>query len=786
LNNPTRFERWNQARRSFLQHKNETYARQGSKEPAGARSGGQGYFRERLNQAVRIAGLGIWEWNIQTDQTIWEGEMFRIYGISPETFTGKGSDYIQFTRSDYRETQVRNIQLEIENGITEAEYFTGIPRNYHLKELCIVRPDGSECFTLGDAVCIVDAAGKPIRMIGVTFDITERKLAEARIQESETALRKAQGYSHVGSWKWDIQKNQLEWSDEVYRIFGIDPQKFSGFLPDVIASAIHPEDREKVEKTNKTVIEENNPVPIEYRVIWPDGSVHVVWAEAGELIQDKLGNPIFLSGIVQDITWRKQAELAHREAEDRYRSLAEATFEAILITEEGRIVDANHQLTLMWGYSLPEILGKDLSELVIPEERDVLRQVIAEGKETIREYCCLRKDGTQFFVEAHGRIIEKSQRRLRVTSIRNITERKQAEKTQRDNEERFKILVEQAPVAIMMTRKGLPIYGNRALIKMLEVKNVEEFISRSVFDYFAPEHQEESKERSRRRAQGLHVAQEIESTFQKRDGTQFPVTFFTSQIQLSDGPAIVAFITDISERKQAREQLESSLQQLHGLSSHLQTVRENERASIAREIHDELGQALTGLKMELFWLKSLQGKENDVEYARLVEEKLTSAMKDVDNTINVVRNISTSLRPSILDNLGLVPALEWLAHDFEVRAGIPCVFKARLRNAEFSKEFTTAAFRICQESLTNVARHAHASRVMVNLHASSNDILLEVEDNGQGITEEQINRGDSLGILGMKERAYAFNGTVELKNPPTRGTRVTACFPKATVFLPKK
>jgi len=487
---------------------------------------------------------------------------------------------------------------------------------------------------------------------------------------------------------------------------------------------------------------------------------------------------------IQDITVRIQAEVAQHDSEERYHTLAGATFEAIVITEKGVILDVNPQFLHRWGFDMSEVLGRHISEFVIPEDAAIMRKVIADGKEVIREYCANRKDGTPFFIEAHGREIERSQHRLRITSIRNISELKQAEYELKESEERFRTLFEQAPIGILIMRDGTLIYGNQWLINILGLEGNEDFISRPAFEYFAPQFQEESKERIRRRRMGLPVPTHIETILLKKDGTPISVEIVSAQISLPDGQALVGFVADITERKHAREGLENSLQQLHALSIHLQTIREDERASISREIHDELGQALTGLKMELYLLKEMQSKNAGAENFALMDEKLTSALKDVDLTIDGVRKMATSLRPSILDTLGLAPALEWLAHDFEIRSGNPCLFKTNIDQEYFHQGFTTAAFRICQESLTNVARHAHASRVNVHLFSKNDQILLEVEDNGIGINEKEINLSNSLGIMGMKERAYAFNGSVDLKNLDTGGTRVTARFPKTDVFRP--
>jgi PAS domain S-box-containing protein len=159
-----------------------------------------------------------------------------------------------------------------------------------------------------------DADGRAVRILGSHTDITSSKLAEEALRQSEEQLNCAQHFAHIGSWTWDIAADDLQWSDEMFNLFGIEQATFTGSLSDVIATAIHPDDREAVERVNVEVIENSNPTPPQYRVIWPDGSVHVVWAEAGELLRDEAGRPVRLSGTVQDITERTQTQNALVEA----------------------------------------------------------------------------------------------------------------------------------------------------------------------------------------------------------------------------------------------------------------------------------------------------------------------------------------------------------------------------------------------------------------------------------------------------------------------------------------
>jgi signal transduction histidine kinase len=220
---------------------------------------------------------------------------------------------------------------------------------------------------------------------------------------------------------------------------------------------------------------------------------------------------------------------------------------------------------------------------------------------------------------------------------------------------------------------------------------------------------------------------------------------------------------EIAERRTAE-------QRLRELATHLQSVREEERARIAREIHDELGQVLTGLKMDVTWLA-----------ARLAEppqlEKTGAMSALIDSTIGAVRRIATGLRPEVLDDMGLVAGIDWQAKEFQKRTGIRCRIKLPPENTAVGDEQSLATFRIFQEILTNVARHSRATRLEIDLRTEGDRLVLAVADNGVGFDAVQANGRRSLGLLGMRERALRLGGEVTFSGAPGKGTRVMLALP---------
>jgi len=235
----------------------------------------------------------------------------------------------------------------------------------------------------------------------------------------------------------------------------------------------------------------------------------------------------------------------------------------------------------------------------------------------------------------------------------------------------------------------------------------------------------------------------------------------------------IALDTDISERKKAEALLDQSYQDIRQLASHLQDIREEERAGIAREIHDELGQQLTGLKMDLSWISKRKLVQDDNE----VSQKVVTTMNLLDTTIKTVRRIATDLRPSILDDLGLIAAIEWQSQEFGRRSGISTDFSSTMYEFKYASAIAIGLFRICQESLTNVARHAAASKIRISLEEENENIQLTIRDNGEGFDTGKTGGKKTLGLLGMKERTLMMGGEFRIESLPGKGTTLIVTVP---------
>ncbi len=248
------------------------------------------------------------------------------------------------------------------------------------------------------------------------------------------------------------------------------------------------------------------------------------------------------------------------------------------------------------------------------------------------------------------------------------------------------------------------------------------------------------------------------------------------------GEGIGLIITDITaqvrterERRQIEEELGRSYQQLRNLSRHLQSVREEESKRIAREIHDELGQALTALKMDLSWLTSRLPES--LPDQRILIGKTQAMSSLIDKTIETVQKISAELRPGLLDDLGLLAAIEWQCQELQNRTGIACEVNFDSEVIDLSPDLSTAIFRVLQEALTNAVRHSKATRINVSLKNKPDLLELQVRDNGIGIQEQAIDSADSLGIMGMRERLIPFGGSLLISGEVNKGTTLTLSLP---------
>ncbi len=440
-----------------------------------------------------------------------------------------------------------------------------------------------------------------------------------------------------------------------------------------------------------------------------------------------------------------------------------------------RITRVNEAMARQYGAVPEDLLGRTPAELFVHDPADGRarwRRFFDAGRLHI-ETDERKLDGTPIRIEGDYICLYAPDGRImgHFGIQRDITERRRAEEALRFSEEKFAKAFRSSPFRVSI--------GTLAEGRFLEVNDAflrdHGFARDQVIGRTSPElglwaHPEDR----RRLVEALQrdgMVREFEFAGQTRDGRVQITSLSAEVIQVAGEPCILAVATDVTDRKRAEDEIHRSREELRALAARLQSVREDERTHIAREIHDELGQALTGLKLDLAWLRQRLKDRTDLS------ERLQSVVGRIDGTIDAVRRIATELRPSVLDHLGLVAAIEWQAHEFEKLAGVAVRLSVSSATPTIDGATATTIFRILQETLTNVARHAEATRVEIVLEVGEPAVLLRVADNGRGIRETELRDRRSLGLIGLRERAIASGGELMIEGRPGEGTVVSARIP---------
>ena len=495
-----------------------------------------------------------------------------------------------------------------------------------------------------------------------------------------------------------------------------------------------------------------------------------------EPMRDADGRICGVVGVAFDVTDRHRAEDALRESEARLRTIIESEPECVkLLDHQGRLLDMNPAgLAMIEADSIDAVRGHSVLDVVAPEHRaafeDLNRRVFA-GESGRLEFEVIGLKGKRSWLATHAVPLRDASGTIRAVLgiTRDISRRRIAERALVESEERFckAFYANALPLVITRLSDGMVLDANEAFTKLLN-RPRDEILGQTTVSLGVMEPAGRASVIERLRAEG--VVNDVELELHPRDSAPRTGLLSVVRIELGGQECILGTYRDVTEAKRAEEQLRASRTALRSLATRQQDIREDERSRIAREIHDSLGQALTALKMQLVAAQNA-AKEVPPLSARLAE---TAAM--VDDLVKGVRRIATELRPPILDQLGLPAAVEWLAQDFSRRTGLRCKTAISPTDGAISSELATSLFRIVQEALTNVLRHAGATRVDIELGVKSDCVMLEINDDGSGITEAGMGPG-SLGILGMRERAAALGGVLEVAPRSNGGTRVAAWFP---------
>ena len=469
----------------------------------------------------------------------------------------------------------------------------------------------------------------------------------------------------------------------------------------------------------------------------------------------------------------------------RLRGIIDAATDAILTIDQAqRIVMANPAAAAMFGRPLEELPGLSL-ELLMPERFRARHrghvELFGTTGATARamgrqgQLLGLHSNGTEFPIEAAISRFSEGEQKFYTVIVRDITERAQLEGALRQSEERSRRLLASLPVAVFLYQGERISYANDAASRLFGVDQAT-LLTMSPQDLFHPISVQLVRSRIDELLAGADALPSAEEQIVRPDGSVAIVETTATRFEDGSEPAILVVMRDVTELKSMHIALEQSHRDMQSLAKARTTIQENERKRVARELHDELGQHLSALKMDLASLRSATDRRVVVERAAAMQDLL-------DQTVASVRRIAADLRPLMLDDLGLNAAIEWLAHEAARRMGIAVDLELDESEPQLSDQAVIALYRMVQEALNNVSRHARARRARVELHREAGELVLVVQDDGVGFGPQLLRKQGSYGLMGLQERASMFGGQLSIEVPPDGGSRVVVRMPLARLSV---
>ncbi|MDP3351053.1 MAG: PAS domain-containing sensor histidine kinase [Hydrogenophaga sp.] len=467
--------------------------------------------------------------------------------------------------------------------------------------------------------------------------------------------------------------------------------------------------------------------------------------------------------------------------------LAHAALEAVItVDQQQRIVMINPAGLSMFGLTSEQALGMDLGRLIPPRLRAAHRghvQRFSDSPEIERpmgqrgQVLGLRANGEEFPLEAaifkSDVVLPSGTVSYTTALLRDLSEFTRMSSVIEQLNQRLRSVFERAPVAIWITERDRVVFANSACARLVGLQEPGQLVGRSIFELLAPDSREpvRSKLQNLEQTEGVSV---LVGSLQRADGALLEVEMVVAVLPDHEHSFVQMVINDITLRTRERQNLLNSRRTLREFSASLVAAREEERRRIARELHDELGQRLTALKLEMIACQRDHPNLGVGERAQLMLDML-------DETVASTRRISMDLRPLMLDDLGLADAIDWLVKEFRRRTGVEVDIRLGEGLRELSPHLATTLYRIVQEALTNITRHARATWVRVELGRTGDELRLAIRDNGVGFPNGRRSRNPgSFGLLGIRERVLMLGGQISVGNAPEGGALLVVRVPCVT------
>jgi PAS domain S-box-containing protein len=666
----------------------------------------------------------------------------------------------------------RVVQSFLEAVQTRREFTRGL-------EFRIVRKDGQIRWVELNSHMRFDGHGNYFQEEGVLRDITARKAAEEALKEAERRYRAFFDCSLSMVYIHDFEGRMLDANQTALKVLGYTRED----IPRINFSTLLDEEQlpMALQATEEVLAKGHQEKPLEFKVRRKDG--RCVWADIEGSLLYREGRPFAILGMARDITERKKAEEALRKSEERFRGMAERSVDTVFECDaEGRLLYISPGVGRITGHRPEEALGESVFSFLpvsdLKKGAEAFQSLLDHGIMTGFQAEVVRKDGSPAFVEVNASAIRKDGRIMGIQGIvRDITDRKRAEDALQESETFLQNAFDAIQEGICVLDRDLRILRVNSWLEMMYASEMPLVGKKCYAVYQKRETPCPRCPTLRTLENGRAYIETVAYPSEENPTGWMEVSAFPLRDYKGNLLGAIEYLRDISERKQAEQEIQRSREQLRALAARLQVIREEERADIAREVHDELGHELTSLKMDLMWLGEKMGEGNHGVRRKGLGERVERMRQSLDRTMHRVRRISTELRPGILDHLGLDAAIEWQSQEFQERTGILCELTLPRCPVTLAKDPATGVFRIFQEILTNAVRHAEATRVEVRLEEHEGDFTLTVQDDGRGIKEDEIEGPRSLGILGMRERARMLGGEITFHGDPGKGTTVAIRIP---------
>jgi len=684
-----------------------------------------------------------------------------LYGRWVEKYAASPADFLGKSAAEVFGKKAGRVHMEANRKALKGEFLV-----YEWKA-----GDGEEISHFQTSLSpIRNSKGQVSGLVGIGRDITELKKAEAQVRDSEKNFRAFMDYIPAYIVLKDSHLNYVYANKRLITDLGITEDDLKNLKDEEL---FDPHMAETIIRLEKKVMRQKNVQEIpEVRIRWKNRER---WLRGVVFPVIMSGNEEFVGEFYVDITAHKQMEETLQQALQTSDDIVRTIPSGLLIfglAGKGQLIleGGNPQAARITGMKINDWLGRTFEEIWPDKAGEGLKKTFLKVIEKGNTYHNddFHYEGKSLKGTFRIRAFRMPGQRVGV-AFEDITVFKKAEQNLRESEKKYRDLVEKAGIGILIdNREGRITYANRVLAKMFGY-SMNEIVRMKNTDLFSREDIPRIMEYHRKRMAGDRAPSRYELRGVKKDGKVFWIEIKVTPLKEKNRiTGTRSYLWDITERKKREDELRESYRQIRELSRHLDKVREEERKGIAREIHDELGQILTALKIDISWMEKRSGREKP-EYLA----KARSMKEMADMAIQSVQRISAELRPSLIDDLGLKDALEWIMNDMERRSGIRIQFDMAPEVTDIDTKQAITVFRLVQEGLTNVARHSEADRARVSITPREGMLKIIISDNGKGVEPEKMRSVESLGIMGMRERAMLYDGDVQISGEKGIGTTVT-------------